>query len=288
MPADGELGDSETLFESMTRYSAGALAQPAVELLPPNAGLRGRIADEEEEEEEELSADARRDGSLPSLPGLGRAASDRRAPSLVITHESDPRWRLAILRNEPALLTLRHVTDEARNVYKVIQLNRKLVSFRVLKVLLGRPNCLSRISYSYSVCTRTSTSTCTVCRYVQLAAEPRVCARPVGESAAGARVCAQPEPGARQHPEREAGAAQYDQLVVRPAARLPDLRVAAAHQLLRVARAARAPLLARVPAQPARAHALPPPALRPVRLRLCLYSYFTPHSFPLRFILELV
>lgn len=140
MPADGELGDSETLFESMTRYSAGALAQPAVELLPPNAGLRGRIADEEEEEEEEeLSADARRDGSLPSLPGLGRAASDRRAPSLVITHESDPRWRLAILRNEPALLTLRHVTVEARDDYKVIQLNRKLVSFRVLKVLLEDP-----------------------------------------------------------------------------------------------------------------------------------------------------
>ena len=112
------------------------------------------------------------------------------------------------------------------------------------------------------------------------AAEPRVCARPVGGAAAGARVRAQPEPGARQHPEREAGAPQYDQLVVRPAARLPHLRVAAAHLVHRVARAARAPLLAHLPAQPARARALPPPALRPVRafvlpapLPLLSYTY---------------
>ena len=113
----------------MSRYSAGALAQPALELVP-NVALRC----------EELAADARRDGSLPSLPGLGRAPSAGRGAPLVITHESDPRWRLAILRNEPALLTLRHVTDEARDDYKVVQLNRKLVPFRVLK---ARPRPLS-------------------------------------------------------------------------------------------------------------------------------------------------
>uniref|UniRef100_A0A8K9XKX4 Pecanex-like protein n=1 Tax=Oncorhynchus mykiss TaxID=8022 RepID=A0A8K9XKX4_ONCMY len=54
--------------------------------------------------------------------------------NLVIAHEGDPAWRSAVLSNSPSLLALRHVLDEGTNEYKIIVLNRRYLSFRVIKV----------------------------------------------------------------------------------------------------------------------------------------------------------
>ncbi|XP_077476750.1 pecanex-like protein 1 [Stigmatopora argus] len=54
--------------------------------------------------------------------------------NLVIAHEGDPAWRGAVLSNAPSLLALRHVLDEGTNEYKIIMLNRRYLSFRVIKV----------------------------------------------------------------------------------------------------------------------------------------------------------
>ncbi|XP_037373468.1 pecanex-like protein 3 isoform X4 [Talpa occidentalis] len=59
------------------------------------------------------------------------AANEER---LVISHEGDPAWRSAILSNTPSLLALRHVLDDASDEYKIIMLNRRHLSFRVIKV----------------------------------------------------------------------------------------------------------------------------------------------------------
>uniref|UniRef100_A0A8C8VLU9 Pecanex-like protein n=1 Tax=Pelusios castaneus TaxID=367368 RepID=A0A8C8VLU9_9SAUR len=53
---------------------------------------------------------------------------------MVISHEGDPAWRSAILANTPALLALRHVMDDASDEYKIIMLNKRYLSFRVIKV----------------------------------------------------------------------------------------------------------------------------------------------------------
>ncbi|XP_012611585.1 pecanex-like protein 1 isoform X7 [Microcebus murinus] len=54
--------------------------------------------------------------------------------NLVIAHEGDPAWRSAVLANSPSLLALRHVMDDGTNEYKIIMLNRRYLSFRVIKV----------------------------------------------------------------------------------------------------------------------------------------------------------
>ncbi|XP_036887413.1 pecanex-like protein 1 isoform X10 [Sturnira hondurensis] len=54
--------------------------------------------------------------------------------NLVIAHEGDPAWRSAVLANSPSLLALRHVMDDGTNEYKIIMLNRRFLSFRVIKV----------------------------------------------------------------------------------------------------------------------------------------------------------
>ncbi|KAL0969439.1 hypothetical protein UPYG_G00227390 [Umbra pygmaea] len=54
--------------------------------------------------------------------------------NLVIAHEGDPAWRSAVLSNSSSLLALRHVLDEGTNEYKIIMLNRRYLSFRVIKV----------------------------------------------------------------------------------------------------------------------------------------------------------
>lgn len=64
------------------------------------------------------------------------AANEER---LVISHEGDPAWRSAILSNTPSLLALRHVMDDASDEYKIIMLNRRHLSFRVIKVGLALP-----------------------------------------------------------------------------------------------------------------------------------------------------
>ncbi|XP_021944333.1 pecanex-like protein 1 isoform X3 [Folsomia candida] len=53
---------------------------------------------------------------------------------LVISHEASPAWRTAVLSGTPALLALRHVLDEGSDEYKVIMLNKRHLSFRVIKL----------------------------------------------------------------------------------------------------------------------------------------------------------
>ncbi|MGH0151046.1 UNVERIFIED_CONTAM: hypothetical protein FKN15_053419 [Acipenser sinensis] len=53
---------------------------------------------------------------------------------MLISHEGDPVWRSAILTNTPSLLALRHVMDDGSDEYKIIMLNKRFLSFRVIKV----------------------------------------------------------------------------------------------------------------------------------------------------------
>ncbi|XP_015763882.1 PREDICTED: pecanex-like protein 1 [Acropora digitifera] len=54
--------------------------------------------------------------------------------TLVISHEGDPKWRQAVLANTPSLLALRHVFDDGTDEYKIIMLNKRYLSFRVIKI----------------------------------------------------------------------------------------------------------------------------------------------------------
>ncbi|RUS71347.1 hypothetical protein EGW08_020890, partial [Elysia chlorotica] len=54
--------------------------------------------------------------------------------TMVISHEADPAWRNAVLSNVPSLLALRHVFDDGSDEYKIIMLNKRYLSFRVVKV----------------------------------------------------------------------------------------------------------------------------------------------------------
>ncbi|XP_076632780.1 pecanex isoform X1 [Colletes latitarsis] len=61
-------------------------------------------------------------------------AIDSHDKNLVISHEADPLWRNAILNGAPSLLALRHVLDDGIDEYKVIMLNKRFLSFRVIKM----------------------------------------------------------------------------------------------------------------------------------------------------------
>ncbi|MEQ2239620.1 Pecanex-like protein 1 [Ilyodon furcidens] len=67
-------------------------------------------------------------------PAILYEAISSHQQNLVIAHEGDPGWRSAVLSNAPSLLALRHVLDEGTNEYKIIMLNRRYLSFRVIKV----------------------------------------------------------------------------------------------------------------------------------------------------------
>lgn len=54
--------------------------------------------------------------------------------NLVISHETDVAWRTAVLSGIPSLLTLRLYTDDGSNQYKFIMLNRRYLSFRIIKI----------------------------------------------------------------------------------------------------------------------------------------------------------
>ena len=54
--------------------------------------------------------------------------------NMVISHEADPRWRNAVLSNADSLLALRHVFDDGSDQYKIIMLNKRYLSFRLIKV----------------------------------------------------------------------------------------------------------------------------------------------------------
>ena len=50
------------------------------------------------------------------------------------TYEGDPAWRQAVLSGAPSLLALRHVVDDGADEYKIIMLNKRHISFRVIKL----------------------------------------------------------------------------------------------------------------------------------------------------------
>ena len=54
--------------------------------------------------------------------------------NLVISHEGDPAWRRAVLSSAPSLMALRHVVDDGTDEYKIIMLNKRHISFRVIKL----------------------------------------------------------------------------------------------------------------------------------------------------------
>lgn len=54
--------------------------------------------------------------------------------NLVISHETDVAWRSAVLSGVPSLLTLRLYTDDGSNQYKFVMLNRRYLSFRIIKI----------------------------------------------------------------------------------------------------------------------------------------------------------
>ncbi|KAG9510276.1 Pecanex-like protein 1, partial [Fragariocoptes setiger] len=54
--------------------------------------------------------------------------------NLFISHESDPAWRSALLSNVPSLLALRHIVDDGSNQFKIIMLNKRYLSFRIIKL----------------------------------------------------------------------------------------------------------------------------------------------------------
>ncbi|XP_011311909.1 pecanex-like protein 1 isoform X2 [Fopius arisanus] len=61
-------------------------------------------------------------------------AIDNHDRHLVISHEADPLWRNAVLSGAPSLLALRHILDDGIDEYKVIMLNKRFLSFRVIKM----------------------------------------------------------------------------------------------------------------------------------------------------------
>ncbi|RNA15810.1 pecanex 1 isoform X3 [Brachionus plicatilis] len=52
----------------------------------------------------------------------------------VICYERDPVWRRAVLSSVPSLLSLRHQFTEYSDQYKIVMLNKNMLSFRVIKV----------------------------------------------------------------------------------------------------------------------------------------------------------
>ncbi len=46
----------------------------------------------------------------------------------------DPGWRQAVLSGAPSLLALRHVVDDGADEYKIIMLNKRHISFRIIKL----------------------------------------------------------------------------------------------------------------------------------------------------------
>lgn len=53
---------------------------------------------------------------------------------IVISHEADPLWRSAILRGFSKLLALRHVVEDGSDEYRFIQLSKRYLTFRVIKL----------------------------------------------------------------------------------------------------------------------------------------------------------
>ncbi|KHJ42442.1 pecanex protein [Trichuris suis] len=54
--------------------------------------------------------------------------------TVFISHENDPAWRDAVLSNTAKLLALRHVSEDGLDDFKIIMLNKRFVSFRVIKL----------------------------------------------------------------------------------------------------------------------------------------------------------
>ena len=73
--------------------------------------------------------------------------------SLVISHEGDPAWRHAVPSGAQSLLALRHVVDDGTDEYKIIMLNKRHLSFKVIKLIR---DCVSERTVGYVSPLRTS------------------------------------------------------------------------------------------------------------------------------------
>lgn len=98
---------------------------------------------------------------------------------MLISHEGDPVWRSAILANMPSLLALRHIMDDGSDEYKIIMLNKRFLSFRVIKVSAHH-------SYTTDLILFPRCSHPFVPDTLPPTGEQRMCARPLGRAAAGA------------------------------------------------------------------------------------------------------
>ena len=57
------------------------------------------------------------------------------ARKTVICHENDPKWREAVLNNEPELFSFRHiVTEDESSDYRLMMLVRRQLSFKIIKI----------------------------------------------------------------------------------------------------------------------------------------------------------
>lgn len=57
------------------------------------------------------------------------------ARKTVICHENDPKWREAVLNNEPELFSFRHIiTEDESSEYRILMLIRRHLSFKVIKI----------------------------------------------------------------------------------------------------------------------------------------------------------
>lgn len=130
---------------------------------------------------------------------------------MLISHEGDPVWRSAILANMPSLLALRHIMDDGSDEYKIIMLNKRFLSFRVIKVT-------TLPLLFFLPCDISSSQFCLepdgACSVLPPTGEQGVCAWAVGGAAAGAGLPAQSQPRAWQHPKCQTGPEEHDQLVM--------------------------------------------------------------------------
>jgi hypothetical protein len=72
-------------------------------------------------------------GEYDDIPTLYEAVHSH-DQDIVITHEGDPAWRTAVLNGADSLLALRHVVDDGADEYKIVMLNKRYISFRVIKL----------------------------------------------------------------------------------------------------------------------------------------------------------
>ena len=54
--------------------------------------------------------------------------------STIICHENDPRWRQAVLSNQPELFSFRHGMEDETTDYRILMLIRRQLNFKIIKI----------------------------------------------------------------------------------------------------------------------------------------------------------